>query len=747
MGFIVKKVIDRKNILYTLILFVITFLILVDMVYKSYIDNKNTIIAQQEQQMLTIAKSASTNLEVFLDGKSDNLKILAGNRDVALGVAGLDSAGLRHAFEAYYQAKQDSVQGIYEVSKAGEIVYMYPMVAGKKAGEVRDMLHEDIQKVLKEKKSFISRAKMDQPGHFVVNVLEPVFLDGEFEGMLISSLDLNEVYESLLKPVKVGQKGYIMVKDQNGIILMHPAKGQVGIDVIETRKELYPNFDFKDLENLINLQMSQKEGTMVYYSYWWTDKEPKRIKKLNAFSRAYIGESFWIVAVTMDYDELEGPIAQNQIRTIEIFGLIVLILSGAVFIIMKILRNKEALEVETKYLRELHTATEELRKKDLQLQHSQKLQVIGTLTGGIAHEFNNLLSPIKGYAEIIMNRVNPKDEMYDYLNEIYEASEKAKEIIEQILVFSRLDNGKSKFIPIQIEKQVEKTLKLVKSTMTPNVDLVYKKQEDTGVILANKVQVHQVVFNLCNNAYHAMKYNGGILKVTLDTVPVEEVKKHQTDVPDAEYFVRIAVSDTGYGMTEETVLKIFDPFFTTKPVGEGTGLGLFIVQGIVQNHKGLITVESEIGRGSTFTVYFPKLLSKLGDAENEDEEISRDLKTVLLVDDQEKVLKVTKKGLESFGFKVYAESNSVEALKVFEQNPAGFDVVVTDQGIPYIKGLELAERIKTLNPTIKILLVTGVVEEEVFEYKERLIIDDYMYKPVTGSEMAKRIRKILQSGG
>lgn len=746
MNFKAIKVINPKKLLYIIIIFIITFLILIDMVFRSYDDNKNTIISQQEQQMLTIAKSACKDLEVFINEKANDLKILAGNRDVALGVANLDSVRLPHAFEAYYEAKKDSVQRLYQVNKSGEIAYMYPAMDVKEAEKVQESYHDDIQKILTEKKAFISPVKMDRPRHFIINIYEPVYLDGEFEGVLISSVDLNAVYERLLKPVKVGQKGYVMVKDQD-LIIMHTVEEQVGIEVIDTRKELHPNFDFKDLENLINLQLSQEEGTMEYYSYWWTDKEPKRTKKLNAFSRAYIGDYYWIVAVTMDYAELEGPIAKNQRRTIEFFGLIVLIFSCAVFIIMKVLRNKKALEVETKYLRELNAATEELRKKDLQLQHSQKLQIIGTLTGGIAHEFNNLLTPIKGYTEIIMNKVDRKEEIYDYLNEIYEASGKAKNIIEQILVFSRLDNGKSKFCTLQITEQVEKTLKLVKSTITPNVEVIYLMQGDPGLIFANKVQIHQVVFNLCNNAFQAMKAAGGKLTVILDEAPLEEVRKHQNNISDTTQFIRITISDTGPGMNEDIMAKIFDPFFTTKPIHEGTGLGLFIVKGIVQNHKGWITVESEIGRGSTFKVYFPRLLSGQEPVESEDSRIPMDIKHVLLVDDQEKVLKVLKKGLETYGFKVHSEVNSVQALKIFEQNPEKFDVVVTDQAMPYIKGLELAERLKALNPNIKILLVTGVVEEGVVEYKDRLIIDDYLYKPVTGSDLAKSIRKILQPEG
>ncbi|MDF2524428.1 MAG: signal transduction histidine kinase regulating C4-dicarboxylate transport system [Clostridiales bacterium] len=731
--------------LVTIILFIFTILVLSVMLYAAYINDRDTIIEQQEEQLLTIAKSISRSMEVFINEKASSLKVIARNHEVAEGMAAIDIKSVQQDVEAYYQAQKDDVQRVMGVDKTGKVIIQYPMTSGYIDEKAAELIKEDIQRVFQDGKPLISSAKLEQKGQFNINIFEPVFLGEEFAGVLVSSVNLNTMYAHLVKPVKVGQKGYVMVKDGEGIILMHPANEQVGMDVIETRRQVFPNFDLKELEQLINMQMVQEEGKMAYYSYWWTDEHMERTKKLNAFSRAHFEEYFWIVAVVMSFDEIEEPLAANRIKIIEIYILILLILSAAIIGILKMQKNKEALEIETKYLREINVAIEELRKKDLQLQHSQKLQVLGTLTGGIAHEFNNLLTPIRGYAEILMNKAVPKSDIHDYINEIYEASGKAKDIIEQILVFSRSDNGKSRYEHISVVQVLEDTMNLIKTTITPNVRVIFEKQDDLGIILANKVQVQQVIFNLCTNAFHAMKYSGGIMKVSVDTVSSEEVKNHDNNVLDNGNYVRISVSDTGYGMNKETLSRIFDPFYTTKPAGEGTGLGLFIVHGIVDNHKGFINVNSEIGKGSTFTLYFPRTDIQLIHEKEPEQDIPKEYMNVLLVDDEEKVLKVMKKGLEQFGYKVHAESNSIEALKTFDHDPSKFRVVVTDQTMPYIKGLELAERIKVLNPSIKVILVTGFADEMVIEYMERDLIDDFILKPVTGSDLARMIKKVLQS--
>jgi len=736
---------NRKVVFYSISMIVILLFILAQMIYHTYIVNRNIIIDQQLQHLLSISKATSRSLEVFASEKSDSLKILALNREIGSGMKNESNTSVQAALTAFAGAEGNDIARVYQIDKTGRIIYRYPDADRESALDYDKLLEEDIENVIKSKTSYISEVRKDKDGKLKIFMFEPVFLDGEFEGVIAASISMETIYEKIVKQVKVGQKGYAMVKDEKGIILMHPAEDQIGIDVIETRKQLYPDFDLKELEKLIKQQYTNEEGTVVYYSYWWTDEKMQKTKKLNAFSRAHLGEHFWVVAMVMSYEEVEIPLRENLIKIIEIFAVIILILVSFIFIILKIQENKEALEVETKYLKELNAAMEKLRKKDLQLQHSHKLQVVGTLTGGIAHEFNNLLTPILGYSEILKNRTDAGSETYEYINEIYEASNKAKEIIERILVFSRSDNGSSKYVPVEIGQIVDETLSLVKSTITPNVRVVFEEKGDTGCIMANRVQIHQVIFNLCTNAYHSMKYSGGVLKVTLDTVEGKEIQELSKYPQHAESYVSITVGDTGYGMSKETVEKIFDPFFTTKPTGEGTGLGLFIVQGIIENHKGFITVESEIGRGSTFKVYFPKIQGKPEETEQKEKSNKKQTRSVLLVDDEPKVLNVMKKGLEQFGFKVITEGQGVEALKLFSRNPGRFDVAVIDQNMPYIKGTELAERLKMIDPQLRIIIATGFVEEKVLEALDRMIIDEYIAKPVTGEQLAEAIRRVFEN--
>jgi two-component system cell cycle sensor histidine kinase/response regulator CckA len=382
----------------------------------------------------------------------------------------------------------------------------------------------------------------------------------------------------------------------------------------------------------------------------------------------------------------------------------------------------------------------------MQLQHSQKLQMVGTLTGGIAHEFNNLLTPILGYSEILKDKFDENSETYDEVNEIFGASSKAKDLIEQLLIFGRSDNGVSKHRLTQVSGLVDETLKLIKSIITPNIEVVVENCDKQVWIMANRAQVHQVIFNLCTNAFHAMKYKGGVLRVMVNTVCADQAPRNNFNTVVTGEYVRITVSDTGSGISKEAIDKIFEPFFTTKPVGEGTGLGLFVVRKIVETHNGIITVKSEPNQGSKFEVYF----AKINDWRNESEEYKPKIDSinatlsVLLIDDKQKVIKVIKKGLESKGFKVIAEINSIDALRIFDDNPARFDVVITDQTMPHIKGLELAERFKQIRPDIKIILITGFVEEQVLECKERRVIDDYMVKPISAEHMAEKIAEVIQ---
>ncbi|MCG8483759.1 MAG: response regulator [Clostridia bacterium] len=737
-----KKLQTSKAVLYTMLIVLALIIVLVRMGFKAYETDKSTIISQQQQHLLTISKSICQGLEVFVSEKMDGLKILTLNEEFAYGVKSGDITSIQSALNAFVEAQNHDIQMIYEIDSSGEIIYQYPNKAIN--SEIELLMKDDIERVLKNKTQYISRARKDSNGEFTVNLFMPVFFEEEFAGIIAASVKLESMYEKLVRNAKGGEKGYAMVKDQDRIILMHPVKEKVGIASIETRKELYPYLDLSELEDLIDQQLTNEEGTSVYHSYWWTENVLKKAKKLNAFARAYIGEYFWVVSTTMSYDEVEGPLRKSLEKIIEISALVVIILTMEMFIILKMQKNKEALEVETKYLKELNKTTEELRKSEVQLQHSQKLQTIGTLTGGIAHEFNNLLTPILGYSELLLNDCKD-EEMYDEISEIYDSSKKAKDIIEQILIFSHRNNTTIKLKPVKINELVNETLKLVKLTIPNNINIVHTSKEDCGYILANPTQIHQVLINLCTNAIYAMKESGGLLEIDMRVVSKNQEKDLKNRDLMNETFVKITVKDTGCGMSKEMMNKIFDPFHTTKPVGEGTGLGLSVVHGIIERHRGKVVVKSVEGVGSTFNVYLPRIELKTNYEKLVGDDYDEGKESILIVDDDHKIVKVMKKSLEKFGYKVSTETNSLKALKNICINPYEFDLIITDQNMPELEGIELAKKLKELRPDLKIILITGFINDNVAGYINSTVIDDYLVKPILSAELHNKIQKVLLS--
>ncbi|MTI58540.1 MAG: response regulator [Firmicutes bacterium] len=742
--------IESTKMMIFLIIFVFLVLIFLGrMIYVSYTYYRDTMVIQQEQHLLTIAKSTARNLELFVVGKADNLKIIAGNPKfqkrlnvfVKDGIAQPDISSIK----AFYEVQKKEIQSVALYDDKGKLIYHCSGGTNIKISEQVynsvDSGNNDVNYVLKTQQSYIGSVYQGIRGDFVFNILQPVFYKERFIGILVATINLNTLYNHLVKPVKVGKKGYVMVKDKKGIILMHPVKEQIGTHVIMKRKEKYPGLNFTELKNLIKRQLTGKEGTAVYHSYWWPDSKLVMVKKLTGFAPAHIGDDFWIVATPMSYEEIADPIKENLLSTLLIAGGFIIIFSSCIFLIIKIQKNKEALEIETKYLKELNETTDELRKSEAQLRHSQKIQTIGTLTGGIAHEFNNLLTPILGYAELMLKDLSQENYWYEDINEIYEAAKKSKELIKQILIFSHRDNNKH-YKPVKINELIKETLKLVKSILPSNIDII-ENFEDCGYILANPTQINQVIFNLCTNAYDAMKKQGGLLEISMYLIDKDDENILNNEDFSSKKYVKISVKDTGCGMKEKVMHQIFDPFFTTKAVGEGTGLGLSVVHGIVASHNGKIFVESKIGKGSVFNVYFPQMEGQYVDLQNNNNIVLKGNETILLIDDDPSIVNMMKKRLEKLGYKIIAQTNSLKALKIFKKNPPRFQLIITDQTMHHLNGIGLAEKAKAIYPEIKVILMTGFVNEPVKDYINSPLIDDYIIKPVLLNELSQKIRRVL----
>jgi two-component system, cell cycle sensor histidine kinase and response regulator CckA len=724
---------------------VILIMILITLIYYTYDEYRKTIVNQQLQNMLGNSKSISRSIELFVNDTVDSMKIFTLDNEFIKNIPnieqGTSTKNYMEKIRTYYEAGGKEIDSVYFIDEGGKVLIRYPQGIGK----INDDLAADIHTALAKRSTYIGNAYLDkEKQNFILNIYEPVFDKGEFKGIVSAAINLSVIYDKMIAPVKIGEKGYAMVKDQKGIIIMHTVKEQVGMDVIETRKQVYPDLDYKELESLINVQLKGEEGTAVYHSYWWGDNVLKRAKKLNAYTPAKLGEHFWIVALTMSYDELQGPINRFLVKVIGIVSLIIIIIYFFVIALIKMKKNKEELEKETRYLKMLNETSEQLRKEEAELYHSHKLKMIGTLAGGIAHDINNLLTPILGYSELLLMQVPKSEEHYEEIEEIYRASQKGKDLVEQILLFSRKDNGIIKIEPIDINEVIRDTIKLLKSVIPKNVVIAENIKEQCGYVNANFTQLHQVIFNLCTNGYQAIKSNKGTLEIGLDTVAGERAHDINNVLSVDRRYLELTIRDTGIGMDEETKDRIFDPFFTTKGVGEGTGLGLFVVQSIIDKYEGAITVDSEIGVGSIFKVYLP-LIDEIADSShNTSEESSISFnKRILLVDDNEDIIKVLKVGLKHMGYEVTSEIDCLKALELVKSKPEEFDLVITDFRMPNLKGSELAAKIKEINKAVKVILITGYMDESLEELNDSDTIDACIAKPVEITKLSETINNLL----
>jgi PAS domain S-box-containing protein len=380
---------------------------------------------------------------------------------------------------------------------------------------------------------------------------------------------------------------------------------------------------------------------------------------------------------------------------------------------------------------------------EARLVQSQKMEAIGTLAGGIAHDFNNLLQVMLGYLDLARAETATDSLGAQRLDKIRIAGERATHLVDQILAFSHRSELERK--PLQLQPILNEALKLLRASIPSTIEIRESIAADSGPVMADATEMHQIVMNLCTNAYHAMREHGGVLEVTLDEVAMDSASASRIPGLEEGRKVRLSVRDTGTGMAAASLERIFDPYFTTKSVGDGTGLGLATVRGIVEGCEGAVTVESELGVGTRFEVYFP-LATRRADGE-ETKVAAGALPTgserLLVVDDEPMVAEQARLGLESFGYVVEAHTGSLEALEAFRTAPHRFDVVITDQTMPNMTGLELARELLLIEPNLPIILCTGFSELVSDQTARAAGIRKYVKKPVLPRSLAAEIRKIM----
>ncbi|MBL7178352.1 MAG: response regulator [Desulfobacteraceae bacterium] len=447
--------------------------------------------------------------------------------------------------------------------------------------------------------------------------------------------------------------------------------------------------------------------------------------------------------------EAQGDADPSRARTIETEMICKDGSTVWVEVAVKFIRNQTGQAVGilgiSRDINERKQAEEEKKKLEAQLRQAQKMETIGALAGGIAHDFNNTLFSIIGYTDLTMDDVPEGSLAQSNLKEVLIAANRAKEMIQQILTFSRQTETEKR--PVMVQSVVKETIELLKISIPTTIEIRQNIDANCKPVMADPTQIHQVVMNLATNAYHAMQEKGGVLAIDVakEKISMDDSASHPYLHPGT--YIKLSVSDTGHGMDKAVMEKIFDPYFTTKPVGQGTGMGLSTIHGIVKSHGGDIKVYSEPGKGTVFHVYFPLIETKPVEPEIVSTgPVQKGSKRILLVDDQEPIVSMVQQTLERLGYQVAIRTSSLDALEAFRAAPDKFDLVITDMTMPNMTGVELAPRLLEIRPDIPIILCTGFSEITDANKAKALGIREFLMKPIVRDQIAGTIRKVLDKG-
>lgn len=379
-----------------------------------------------------------------------------------------------------------------------------------------------------------------------------------------------------------------------------------------------------------------------------------------------------------------------------------------------------------------------------QYKQAQRMEAMGTLAGGVAHDFNNILSGIFGHAHLAEIEIEDKERARDHIRQVVKSSQRASDLVQQILTFSRKKENAKEYLHLYIV--IKEALKLIRSTIPASIE-IEESIQSKGTVLADPTQMHQVLMNLCTNAYHAMIDAGGVLTVKLEEKEISGTRNSAGDSLKPGRYVVLEVSDTGQGMDEYTLEKAFEPYFTTKSRGKGTGLGLALVHAIVQEHNGHIEVKSSQGKGTGFTIYLP-ITEKESHSIKQQKKVNdecRGTEHIMVVDDEESIRLVTGKILEGCGYKVSVFENGQAAYDAFKANAYDYDLVFTDTAMPKMTGDELVKNIRKIRRDIPVILCTGYSEKFTEKQAEKMGINKYALKPFSGEELALTVREVLDS--
>ena len=534
---------------------------------------------------------------------------------------------------------------------------------------------------------------------------------------VLLAMDLNEIYRRIVAPVRIGTGGYSIVKDQDLTILMHHVKSQIGLDAISDRARIYPNLDLTDLEKWVTYQTEHDSGSQVLHTYDWDQNPPQDITRVIAFTAIRFRGEKWIINSTLPLEELQEPLNSMISVLTRILTIYVLLVLVVMYLIIRITFRARSQEDKIHYLQEINRGMETIVQKNEEIRHYQRIQSLGMMSSHIAHEFNNYLTPVLLYADMLQNDETLSEDGKEMVREISFSIDRAADLSRQLLEFSRQDTG-IRLSELNLTEEVRTASNLIRQLCPARITFTADITTENIFCLIRKGMVEQILMNLAKNAFQAMEE-------TKNPIFCIQFGRNNSGQPI------LFVKDNGCGIPEQALTRIFDPFYTTKGSREGTGLGLSVIQNILNSIHGSIRVYSKVGAGTEFRIEIPEITENRGVGGRKR---LNSIKNVGIVSSDPKIRQY-RDFFHKANMNVSVFEQSAPVLDRITKEPTIFDLMLIDFQLPAMSGIDLAEIIRRQNPEIRLIVLVETMDPDLGWYQNNGIIDRFIIRDELDGEM------------
>ena len=651
----------------------------------SYDRYRKNLITTEQGQLLTIAQITAASLDRYLEQELKSIDLCFG------GVPKEGDVFNPESLNSQIRRLLDSSKGLYRSC------VVKPAAAAASWQEEQDKQTEQYEATI------ISKHLADTGWYEMVISRRVETTDGPVT--LLLSMDLNYVYRKIVAPVHIGDGGYSVVKDSDLAIIMHHAKSQIGMDALYDREEQYPDLDLSSLKEWLELQRRQNEGIGILDSYVWDDPELSPVRRIVAYTTIDIQNEHWIINSTLPIEEVSGPLKLMLLTMAALTALFLLIITLITTAVTRALTLSVAQKKEIEYLKEINRGNELIASKNDEIRHYQRVQSLGMMSSHIAHEFNNYLTPVMVYGEMLLEDEEISEDNRTMLGEMMKSVDQAAKLSRELLDFSRMDAG-GRNVPLNLTADTEEAAAVLRQLVPRKIHFSAELSDQPAWLMGREGMMQHILMNLGKNAFHAMEETDDKnLRVSYSVEGDSAV---------------LSISDTGCGIPADKLKDIFEPFYTTKGSSQGTGLGLSVVRSLTENTGGRVEVKSVPGKGTTFTLRFPV---KRDEAQLRAQRRASSANNIICVCQSRESISSWRKWLDSLGAHIEYTSKEAAVAVRMQENASVCDLLILEEELSSMSGIELAQIVRRSNPELLITILARQASAELKRCLDNRVID------------------------